>query len=381
MKKLAIISTHPIQYQIPLFKKLKKKGIKPIVFFASKHGLNKQKKDPEFLQKIKWDIGVNPLSGYKSYFSKNQKFNINQFRLSYKNLEEDLKKENVKYILILGWNNFHYLKSIYYAIKNKIKIILRVETNLYSTKNYFKKLVKYFFLTNIFKFISFFLFIGKLNKQFYVYHKVSYKKLYDAPYFVDNSFFKKKTSKQKIKKKIKINAEKIILFVGKLIDRKNPIEFLKLASKYKDRKDLKFLMIGDGVLKNKCKKFIIKNNLSNVLFKGFINQNQLRNYYWASDLLIVPSIYETWGLNMNEAFASCTPVICTKYCGGSYDLIEDGKTGYRYDLGNIGNLKKKVDLIINNKKFYTFILANIKKKIKHYDLDITIKSLNRIINE
>ena len=70
MKKLAIITTHPIQYQIPLFKSLKKKGIKFKVFFASKHGVVKNKIDPEFLRKVKWDINSDMLKGYESKFSK-----------------------------------------------------------------------------------------------------------------------------------------------------------------------------------------------------------------------------------------------------------------------------------------------------------------------
>ena len=71
-------------------------------------------------------------------FSKKQKYKINDFRLSFTNLEEILLKENIKFILIFGWNNFHYLKSIYLSYKNNIKLILRVETNLESTKNIFK---------------------------------------------------------------------------------------------------------------------------------------------------------------------------------------------------------------------------------------------------
>ena len=86
MKKLAIITTHPIQYQVPLFKNLKKYNLKPIVFFASKHGINK-KFDHEFLNKINWDINSNLLDGYKSYFSNNQQYSINDFRLSFKNIE------------------------------------------------------------------------------------------------------------------------------------------------------------------------------------------------------------------------------------------------------------------------------------------------------
>ena len=83
MKKLAIITTHPIQYQVPLFKALQKKKIDTHVFFASKHGLQKKHLDHEFLVKIKWDINTKLLDGYTSYFPKKQKYKINNFKLSF----------------------------------------------------------------------------------------------------------------------------------------------------------------------------------------------------------------------------------------------------------------------------------------------------------
>ena len=46
---------------------------------------------------------------------------------------------------------------------------------------------------------------------------------------------------------------------------------------------------------------------------------------------MVPSIYETWGLNINEALASQTPVIFLM-CGASADLIDEGKTGFKYKV-------------------------------------------------
>ena len=79
MKKLAIITTHPIQYQIPLFKNLKKKKIEAHVFFASKHGLKSKKIDHEFGVKFNWNISTNMLSGYKSYFSKTKSLILTTF--------------------------------------------------------------------------------------------------------------------------------------------------------------------------------------------------------------------------------------------------------------------------------------------------------------
>ena len=259
MKKLAIITTHPIQYQIPLFKSLKKYNIKPIVFFASKHGINNEF-DHEFLNKINWNINSNLISGYKSYFPKYQKHKINDFRLSFKNFEKILLKEKVKFILIFGWNNIHYLKSIYYSHKHKLKIILRVETNLYSTKNFFKKILKRFFLKFFFNFFDKFLYIGKLNRDFYLKNKVPLKKLVSAPYFVDNKFFVSNISKSNLKKKLRIKSKKVVLFVGKFLPRKNPIEFIRLAEKFKKNDDIIFLMIGNGELKEECHEFIKKKN-------------------------------------------------------------------------------------------------------------------------
>jgi glycosyltransferase involved in cell wall biosynthesis len=380
-KNLAIITTHPIQYQVPLFKHLKRKGIKIKVFFASKHGLNKKETDPEFLRKIKWNINSNLLQGYESKFSKIQKYKINDFRLNYYKVEKELINGNYNYILILGWNNLHYLRAIRYAMKEKIKIILRVETNLVSTKNFFKNIFKNIFLRIFFKKVSYFLSIGKLNKKFYLHHGVPNKKILPAPYFVDNNFFNSKLNKKKLKKNFNLKSKKIILFVGKLIDRKNPFEFLELAKINKNNLNFHFIILGDGYLKKKCCQFIKYYNLKNVSLLGFVNQKEIRKYYKVSDLMISTSLYETWGLTINEAFASHIPVICTNACGCSLDLVDNGKTGFIYKRGDIQNLNKKTQLILNNNKISTKMIKNIKKKIKNYSLIHTSNSISKILNE
>lgn len=381
MKKLAIITTHPIQYQIPLFKSLKKKGIKFKVFFASKHGVVKNKIDPEFLRKVKWDINSDMLKGYESKFSKVQKYNVNDFRLYYDNIERELSEGNFNYILILGWNNIHYLRAIYFAVKNKIKILLRVETNLKFTKNLIKKILKKIVLKFFFKKVSYFLSIGKLNKEFYISHGVKKNKILSAPYFVDNDFFNISLNKKNTKKKLKFENKKIILFVGKLIKRKNPFEFLKIAELNRDKINLHFVIIGDGILKKKCVEYIKNLNLTNVSLLGFVNQNKIREYYKVSDLMIVTSFYETWGLNINEAFASNVPVICSHDCGASSDLVVNKKTGFVYKTGNINDLNKKINLILHDKKLASAMLKNIKKKIKHYSLKNTEDTIFKILNE
>ena len=96
---------------------------------------------------------------------------------------------------------------------------------------------------------------------------------------------------------------------------------------------------------------------------------------------MVPSIYETWGLNINEALASQTPVICSDVCGASVDLIDEGKTGYKYKVGDIKQLYKKTNIVLYNKKIYARMIKNIKIKIERYSINETLKSLKKITNE
>jgi glycosyltransferase involved in cell wall biosynthesis len=377
-KKLAIVTTHPIQYQVPLFKEISKfNKFKLDVYFASKQGLRSKYFDKDFKKKINWNI--NFTSGYKYFFSKKNNYSINSFFLSFENLKKNLFKKNYNAVLILGWNNILYIKSFILALIYNTKIILRVETNNKNQINFFKKILKNFVLRNFFKYINYFLYIGTFNKEFYLGLGVDKLKLYAAPYSVDNSFFaNKKDLKVIVNERFK---KKIILFVGKFIDRKNGKQFLNLAFLFKNQGEFKFLMVGEGCERKKYQDYVKKNKLENVKILGFKNQRELRNIYRSAFLLIVPSKYETWGLVINEAMASDLPVISSINCSASKDLIKNGNTGFLYNLKNINYVKKKIIILSKNKRRYLKLIKNIRIHIKKFTFAKTIYSLNKILNE
>jgi glycosyltransferase involved in cell wall biosynthesis len=377
-KKIAIVTTHPIQYQSPLFKEISNfKKFKADVYFASKHGFQSRYIDIDFKKKINWNINL--LSGYNYFFSKKNNQNINSFFLSFKNLNKNLFAKKYDAILLFGWNNILYIKTFFLAKLHRVPLILRAETNFEHKINYFKKIIKFLILFFFFRFIDYFLYIGSLNRKFYLSLGVSKKKLYFAPYSVDNKFF---LNKKKIG--VTINnrfKKKIILFVGKFIERKNVKEFLNLAESLKNDTRFNFLMVGDGHQINFCNQFIKNNKLFNIKVAGFKNQRELKNIYNKAFLLVVPSKYETWGLVINEAMASDLPVICSKNCSSSKDLIIHDKTGYIYDIGDIKFLQKTIIKLAESKKKYLDIVKSIRKHIKFFSFLCTVKSLNKIIYE
>ena len=90
-----------------------------------------------------------------------------------------------------------------------------------------------------------------------------------------------------------------------------------------DKINLHFVIIGDEY-KKKCVEYIKNLNLTNVSLLGFVNQNKIREYYkvGSNDCNI---ILRNLGFNINEAFASNVPVICSHDCGASSDLVVNKK--------------------------------------------------------
>ena len=123
-KKIAIVTTHPIQYQSPLFKQASLwNKFKVDVYFASKHGYKSKYIDKDFKKKFNWNINL--LSGYNYFFSTKNDYNINSFFLSFKNLKNTLFKIKYDAILLFGWNNILYIKAFFLAKLYKIPIILK----------------------------------------------------------------------------------------------------------------------------------------------------------------------------------------------------------------------------------------------------------------
>jgi glycosyltransferase involved in cell wall biosynthesis len=189
------------------------------------------------------------------------------------------------------------------------------------------------------------------------------------------------SNKKLLRKRYNLTPEKIVLFVGKFIERKRPLDFLKLANYYKNNKDIKFVMIGDGELMKDCKEFIKMKSLSNVSILGFCNQKVTRDIYNITDVLILPSEYDTWGLVINEAMSCGVSVVSSSQCGASYDLIKNKSTGFVYDNKNFKVLLRKFDMLIKNSKKIVKYKKNSKLLISKFTYNKTIDSINKILNK
>src|SRR5262249_55633414 len=99
-------------------------------------------------------------------------------------------------------------------------------------------------------------------------------------------------------------------------------------------------------LRNYC----LENSLDNVVFAGFVNQSELVDHYFASDIFVLPSEEEPWGLAVNEAMCAGLPIIVSREVGCVPDLVQDGLNGYTPAAGDVEGLAHALCLLIESKE-------------------------------
>lgn len=351
--KLAILASHPIQYQAPLFRRLDAE-VDLLVYFAWDFGVKKTK-DPEFGKEIKWDTPL--LEGYRYKFLRNLSFKPgpNFFGEINPGIIKEFWGNSYDAVLVLGWNTMSAWFAFLTAILSGKKIMLRGENPLNQEllKSRLNRFLKRIVLGTLFKFIGAFLYIGEENRKFYEYYGVPDKKLFFVPYAVDNEWFMNVAEKLRLKKKELRREEGIpeeaavILFVGKLIPKKRPLDLLKTLKNLP--KNAFLVLVGDGVLREEIKEFAIKYDLKNVLITGFKNQSEVPRYYAMADIFALPSgPGETWGLTVNEAMCFGLPVLVSNMVGSAADLVQSGRNGYIIPAGNTSELGERSTELLQN---------------------------------
>ena len=269
-----------------------------------------------------------------------------------------LVKDNSSIIIVNGWSYFSNLLTIITAKLLGKKVWLRAENplnqELLKSKSSLavKKLILQFLL---FPFINKFLYIGSESKSFFEYYGAKRAQLVYTPYAVDNDWFQRQAdclrNKEEVKEKLGFpQNKKIVLFSGKYIEKKRPLDVLE-AFRLLDRPDTMLVMVGEGMLRSEMEEYIKKHELENVVLTGFINQSEITKYYAVADVFVMCSgAGETWGLSVNEAMNFALPVVVSKTCGCAADLVHDGGNGFVFEEGDVKGLSEGLKKLLDDEK-------------------------------
>lgn len=384
MQKIAFLLSHPIEYRAPLYKRLaSENSFEFKVYYCWDFGV-RSTYDSDFGKAFKWDLPL--LDGYNYEFLRNYSLKPSSAFWGQINpgIITELIRNRYDGICIYGWNSFANWLAIITAVILGVPIYLQSESPLNQELMKSKKIlkIKKIIFGWLFKRISGFLYIGSQNKDFYEYYGVSKDKLFFTPYAVDNERFFLNANrllplKTALRRQIGITSEQVvILFVGKLIEKKRPMSLLKAFNKltYKNKA---LIFVGDGRMRPHLENFVVEEDVKNVHFTGFKNQLEINNYYAMADFLVLPSgMGETWGLVVNEAMCFGMPVIVSDVVGCSSDLVIDNENGFTVTLDDTDTLSSKILYLLSDEKMRKKFGINSLKRIKQYSYDADIDGIN-----
>ena len=345
MKKLAIVTTHPIQYYAPVFKLLSQRGIIDIKVFYTWGESSTAKFDPGFNRNVSWDIDL--LDGYPFEWAENTatKPGSDHFNgIITPALPTQIARFKPDALLIIGWAYRSHLNVLRH-FKNKLPIFFRGDSTLLDENKGLKNLLKSILLKWVYKLVDHAFYNGINNKAYFEKYGLTNKQLTFAPHAIDNERFAvdRYPETNDLRKGLGIaDGDVLILFAGKLEEKKDPLILLR-AFLQLNKPNCHLLFAGNGPLENSLKTQAGTN--PNIHFMDFQNQLYMPVLYQACDIFCLPSKGpgESWGLAVNEAMACVKAVLVSDKVGCAADLVTNGVNGAIFAHGDVNALCQSLE--------------------------------------
>jgi glycosyltransferase involved in cell wall biosynthesis len=391
--RVAALLSHPVQYHTAVFRELAKAGIDLKVYFASDFGMQADF-DPQFNRKVDW--GKSALEGFSYEFLKNWSPRNRPGFLTLINpgIIRELRRGKYDALMVHGWGSVTNWLAFLGAWISGTPILMRGENpwNQELRKRGAMQSLKRLVLRLLFRHIGAFLYIGEENRKFYLGCGVDPAKLFFAPYAVNNERFRKAAAEKlprrgEIRKSLGIPEQAaVVLAIGKLIDKKRPMDLLRafeMAAKANPDKETALVFVGDGILRSELEDYVRKEGVRNVVLAGFRSQEELPDFCAAADVIALPSgMGETWGVVLNEAMNFGAAPVVSDLVGSGPDLVRDN--GFVVPVGDVGALAASLGKLIKDPEKLRLMQERSIEIIARYsykaDVEGTIKAL-QYVNE
>ena len=144
-------------------------------------------------------------------------------------------------------------------------------------------------------------------------------------------------------------------------------DVVKVFTKLREQMPLKLIFVGDGPEKSKVEHMCRETGVcGDIKFLG--PQKSTKELLAISDLFILPSETESFGLAALEAMACHVPVISTN-TGGLPEVVEQGYSGYMSNVGDIDDMANNALAILQNLETFK---QNARKTAEKFDIEVII---------
>jgi glycosyltransferase involved in cell wall biosynthesis len=377
--RLRIFATHPVQYHVPLWRGLAHHPALDVRVFYFNDQSVRGGVDRGFGVPVKWDVDL--LGGYEHEFL-SRDIPLEQARsMRIADVGGLLRRERPDWILFSGYTHGFEQQLLRAAPAYGARILMRGEfcDLSFGQRSLPKRVVRDLYLRWFYSRVQRFGTIGKLAKAHLRRLGVRDEQMFFSPYSVDDSVIAHNVasmSREQARATLGIPADRFVFVVsGKLIERKNTFECLDAIARLPSLERVGLIVLGDGEQRAETEARAKSLLGERCLLPGFVNQTKLGPYFLAADALVMPSLHETWGLVVNEAMHYGLPCIVSSQVGSGPDLVEDGRTGYRYPIGNVEMLAYRMQLLMEDPARARGMGAAARKHVQGYTLPVSQKGV------
>lgn len=320
MKKLAILSTHPIQYNAPLFRRMAEQADWNVHVFFSRT-LKQVSYDPDFQREVVWDT---PLTeGYAHSHLDAAAFS------GVDALIQGIEAFQPTALLVYGWN-FPGHRQVMRAFHGRIPIGFRGDSHLLNPMPIYWRWIRKAVLRRVYRHVDLAFSVGTANTAYFRWSGIPKANIAVAPHAVDNAFWQKDDAERQQaagqwKAVLGIpETAPVIGFAGKLEPLKQVGRVIE-AFKQVSTSEAHLVIAGTGPDEAALRHQAAVH--PRIHFVGFVNQSRMPIFYRMLSVFALPSSSETWGLSVNEALACGTRCMVSDRVGCGTDLFRDPNLG------------------------------------------------------
>lgn len=324
MKRILFITNIPAPYRIDFYNELGKMVDLTVIFEA------KGASD----QGIRFNWNIDEIRNFKAIFL--SEGDIREKKIDW-SIFKYLKVRKYDEIVVTSYSYFTEMAALIYLKLRGVPYYMETDGGMIRTESKIKKWYKTFLISGAKGYFS----PSKSSDEYLAYYGAKPERICRYPFtsLKDEDILERcLTSEEKAEYKSKIGSRRahMILGVGQFIHRKGWDILLQAAQGIPDAD---IFIVGSEPTKEYLR-LREEYGLQNVYFEGFKSKEDLKDYYKAADVFVLPTREDIWGLVINEAMAYGLPVVTTDRCVAGVELVEDGVNGYIIPAESVEQLQE-----------------------------------------
>ena len=343
--RLAIVATHPVQYQAPWFARLAADPALDLTVYYGHRPTPEEHAAAGFGVPFEWDRPL--LDGYRAAFLRNaaRRPSLTRFfGVDTPEIGTRLSRATCDAVLVMGWHFLGAWQAFQACRRAGLPVLVRSDSHLRTRRSALTRGLKRMLYPPFIGRLDACLAVGTWSREYFEHYGASPERVFIVPHSVDPALWESHAPQPRdgLRRRFLLSEDAfVVLFAGKLSGAKRPLDpIAATAMAVRQGVRVELLVVGDGPLRQECEAAAMASGAP-VRFAGFLNQSEMQQAYAVSNALVVPSA-ETWGLVVNEAMTCGLPCVVSNAVGSWPDLVQPDATGDVFPLGNVEALAARI---------------------------------------